>query len=197
VQRRVPASAINSPQAKAGWTCNLSVVGHYSSSGGFKVWRYTDAHGHLCAFYDTTLLYPMDALSLTGPPSSGVYVLDMTNSAHPVLTGKLTELPMLSPHESLYLNPKRGLLAADLGNPASYPGFGQRHGHVQARVLPGARRDLVLGCGQRILGRSPRQERVAAGCSRCQAAQTPAAPPASPPAPAWLSRRRGHRPLTQ
>ncbi|HEV3127405.1 MAG TPA: hypothetical protein VGY32_00400 [Solirubrobacteraceae bacterium] len=123
VQGRVPASAISSPQAKSGWTCNLSVVGHYSSSGGFKVWRYTDTHGHLCAFYDTTLLYPMDALSLTGPPSSGVYVLDMTNSAHPVLTDKLTELPMLSPHESLYLNPRRGLLAADLGNPTSYPGL--------------------------------------------------------------------------
>jgi hypothetical protein len=123
VQGRVPASAINSPQAKDGWACNLSVLGHYSSSGGFKVWRYTDTHGHLCAFYDTTLLYPMDALSLTGPPSSGVYVLDMASSAHPVLTDKLTELPMLSPHESLYLNAKRGLLAADLGNPGSYPGL--------------------------------------------------------------------------
>ncbi len=123
VQGRVPASAINSAQAAHGWTCNLSVVGHYASSGGYKVWSYTDTHGHLCAFYDTTLLYPMDALSLSGPSSSGVYVLDMSSSAHPVLTDKLTELPMLSPHESLYLNPKRGLLAADTGNPASYPGL--------------------------------------------------------------------------
>jgi hypothetical protein len=40
-----------------------------------------------------------------------------------VLTDTLTTLPMLSPHESLYLNAKRGLLAADLGNPASYPGL--------------------------------------------------------------------------
>lgn len=123
VQGRVPASAISSPQAARGWTCNLSLVGHYPSSGGFKVWHYTDRHGHLCAFYDTTLLYPMDALSLSGPASSGVYVLDMTRSAHPALTGKLTEIPMLSPHESLYLNPRRGLLAADMGNPASYPGL--------------------------------------------------------------------------
>jgi hypothetical protein len=123
VQGRVPAAAIESSQAAHGWTCNLSVAGHYASSGGYKVWSYTDTHGRLCAFYDTTLLYPMDALSLTGPPSSGVYVLDMSNPAHPVLTDKLTELPMRSPHESLYLNAKRGLLAADLGNPGSYPGL--------------------------------------------------------------------------
>jgi hypothetical protein len=123
VQGRVPAAAIDSPQAAHGWTCNLSIVGHYAGTGGYKVWRYTDRHGRLCAFYDTTLLYPMDALSLTGPQSSGAYVLDMSNPAHPVLTDKLTELPMRSPHESLYLNAKRGLLAADLGNPGSYPGL--------------------------------------------------------------------------
>jgi hypothetical protein len=123
VQGRVTASAIQSGQAAHGWTCNLSVVGHYASSGGYKVWSYTDTHGRLCAFYDTTLLFPLDALSLNGPPSKGVYVLDMSNPAHPVLTDKLTTLPMLSPHESLYLNAKRGLLAADMGNPASYPGL--------------------------------------------------------------------------
>jgi hypothetical protein len=123
VQGRVPASAIQSQEAARGWTCNLSVAGHHASSGGYKVWSYTDRHGHLCAFYDTTLVYPLDALSLTGPPSSGVNVLDMTDPSHPLLTDKLTTLPMLSPHESLYLNAKRGLMAADLGNPASYPGL--------------------------------------------------------------------------
>ena len=121
VQGRVPASAIQSPQAAHGWNCNLTVVGHYASAGGYKVWSYTDLHGRLCAFYDTTLLFPLDALSLSGPPSKGVNVLDMSNPAHPVLTDTLTSLPMLSPHESLYLNANRGLLAADMGNPASYP----------------------------------------------------------------------------
>src|SRR5205085_6740981 len=38
-------------------------------------------------------------------------------------TDTLTELPMKSPHESLALNPKRGLLAAVLGNPTTYPGL--------------------------------------------------------------------------
>ena len=38
-------------------------------------------------------------------------------------TATLTELPMLSPHESLNLNAKRGLLAAVIGNPSTYPGL--------------------------------------------------------------------------
>ena len=41
----------------------------------------------------------------------------MSDPAHPVQTATLTELAMLSPHESLNLNPKRGLLAAVIGNP--------------------------------------------------------------------------------
>jgi len=40
-----------------------------------------------------------------------------------VQTDTLTSLPMLSPHESLSLNPRRGLLGAVLGNPATYPGL--------------------------------------------------------------------------
>ena len=78
--------------------------------------------GHECAFYDTALLFPTNALNLDGP-SLGVAVLDMSDPAHPVQTDTLTEPPMLSPHESLTLNPKRGLLAAVLGNPSTYPGL--------------------------------------------------------------------------
>ena len=54
---------------------------------------------------------------------AGVAVLDMSNPAKPVQTATLTEIPMLSPHESLNLNPKRGLLAAVTGNPSTYPGL--------------------------------------------------------------------------
>jgi hypothetical protein len=87
------------------------------------VWRYTDDAGHVCAFYDTALIYPINAVSLSGPASTGVVVLNMADPAHPVQTDTLTSLPMLSPHESLNLNYKRGLLAADLGNPITYPGL--------------------------------------------------------------------------
>jgi hypothetical protein len=123
VQGRVDKAAIDSPRAVRGWTCNLSVVGHYASTGGYKVWSYTYQRVHLCAIYDTTLLYPMDALSLNGPRSNGVYVLDMSHPGHPVLTDRLTALPMLSPHESLNFNPARGLLAAELGQTWPYPGL--------------------------------------------------------------------------
>lgn len=84
VDGRVPASAVNSPAAARGWTCNLALSSHQGSSGGFKVWRYVDRHGHVCAFYDTALVYPLNAISLAGPPSTGVAVLDMSNPAHPV-----------------------------------------------------------------------------------------------------------------
>jgi hypothetical protein len=117
IQGRVPeGSATNS------LSCNVTLVSHQGESGGFKVLRYIDTKGHECGFYDTALLFPTNALRLSGE-SHGVAVLDMSNPSHPVQTDTLTEEPMLSPHESLNLNPKRGLLAAVLGNPATYPGL--------------------------------------------------------------------------
>jgi hypothetical protein len=121
VDGRVPAAALSAPAAARGYTCNLSVVSHQGRSGGFKVLRYIDPHGHECAFYDTALLFPTNAVQLGGP-SLGVAVLDVSDPAHPVQTATLTEPPMMSPHESLSLNTRRGLLAAVLGNPPPSPG---------------------------------------------------------------------------
>jgi hypothetical protein len=120
-QGRVPASAVNSPEAAQGWTCNVSQVGQFSTAGGFRVWRYADDAGHTCAFYDTSLFSPLNVVSAAVGPSPGVVVLDMADPAHPVQTDTLTELPMLIPHESLNLNTKRGLLAADVGNGLTAP----------------------------------------------------------------------------
>src|SRR5947209_18576008 len=54
-QGRVPPSAIDSPEAARGWTCNLSVVSRYDATpGGFRTWRYTDVNHHTCAFYDSS-----------------------------------------------------------------------------------------------------------------------------------------------
>jgi len=105
-----------------GLWCNAKLIAHQGTSGGFKTLRYVDDAGHECAFYDTALLFPTNAINLSGP-SLGVAVLDMSDPAHPKQTDTLTEPPMLSPHESLALNPKRGLLAAVNGNPATYPGL--------------------------------------------------------------------------
>lgn len=117
IQGRVPAGA-----AHGGLQCNVTLVGRQGHSGGFKVLRYVDEQGRECAYYDTALLFPFNALKLAGD-SLGVAVLDMSDPTHPKQTDTLTQLPMLSPHESLTLNPKRGLIAAVLGNPSTYPGL--------------------------------------------------------------------------
>jgi hypothetical protein len=117
IQGRVPSGA-----ATDGLWCNVSLLAHQGSSGGFKVLRYVDPAGHECAFYDTALLFPMNALNLNSQ-GVGVVVLDMSKPSHPKQTDLLTEIPMLTPHESLNLNPARGLLAAVSGNPATYPGL--------------------------------------------------------------------------
>jgi hypothetical protein len=116
VQGRVPEGS-----ADRGLFCNVRLIGHQGRSGGFKVHRYIDSRGHECAFYDTALLFPINALKLSGD-SLGVAVLDMSKPSHPVQTATLADPAMESPHESLNLNSKRGLLAAVLGNLDTYPG---------------------------------------------------------------------------
>lgn len=117
VQGRVPAGS-----ASKGRWCNASFLAHQGNSGGFKVLEYIDDKGRRCAYYDTALLFPLNAFKLDSE-SLGVVVLDMSDPRNPRKTAQLTTPPMLSPHESLSLNPKRGLLAAVLGNPTTYPGL--------------------------------------------------------------------------
>ena len=50
--------------APSGLRCNTELVAHQGTSGGFKVLRYVDTAGHECAFYDTALLSPINALNL-------------------------------------------------------------------------------------------------------------------------------------
>jgi len=117
IQGRVPAGA-----GTKGLICNLTQLSHQGTSGGFKVLRYEDAAGNECAYYDTALLFPANALKLAGD-SLGVVVLDMKDPRKPRHTATLTDPAMLSPHETLTLNPKRGLIAAALGNPVTAPGL--------------------------------------------------------------------------
>jgi hypothetical protein len=124
IQGRVSRADHESGRAAEGYTCNAEVVGHYGKEtpfgtiGGFKVERYVDDAGHECAYYDTTLMYPTNLLD----EEAGVNVLDMSDPANPKLTDRLLTPAMLSPHESLVLSEKRGILAAVAGNLAFYPG---------------------------------------------------------------------------
>jgi len=121
-QGRIPQSDLDSGRAAQGYQCNLQQLGHFGERGGYKVERYKDVAGHECAFYDTTLLFPKDAVA-AGQDLTGVYALDMTNPAAPIKTATLSSPAMQSPHESMALNQKRGLLAAVTANPAFAPGF--------------------------------------------------------------------------
>jgi len=121
VQGRVSPEDVDSGRAAKGFTCNTELVSHYGKTGGFRVHRYVDANGHECAYYDTTLLFPSN-LPQNAPELTGVWVLDMTDPKHPVHTDSLLTLAMQSPHESLSINQKRGLLAADMGTPLTAPG---------------------------------------------------------------------------
>jgi len=121
-QGRVPKAEVDNGRAALGYRCNTARVGTFGDSGGFRVERYVDAAGHECAFYDSTLLFPTSAGN-NAQEGLGVYALDMTDHANPVHTATLSTPAMLSPHESLRLNQKRGLLVADMGYPTFNPGF--------------------------------------------------------------------------
>jgi hypothetical protein len=121
MQGRVPASAVRSGKASGGYRCNARQVGHEGYGGGFKVLRYVDRTGRECAYYDTTLLFPLNARNLGDRPT-GVAVLDMSNPSKPMRTATLQTPAMQSPHESLNLNARRGLLVAVMGSPGAYPG---------------------------------------------------------------------------
>lgn len=125
MQGRVSTEDHDSGRAAQGFNCNTELVGSYTvpnaigTVGGYKVERYVDKAGRECAYYDSTLLFPLNVLDA----NAGVNVLDMSDPANPVLTARLVSLAMLSPHESLVVSQQAGVLAAVLGNPVFAPGI--------------------------------------------------------------------------
>jgi hypothetical protein len=117
----VPKADVDSGRAQQGYTCNLAELSRFGVSGGYKVHRYVDKAGHECAYYDSTLLFPGSAQNTTN--FTGIYVLDMADPAKPVKTDNLLTPAMQTPHESLNINVRRGLLVADMGYPTFNPGF--------------------------------------------------------------------------
>ncbi len=115
VQGRVPQADYDSGRAAKGYRCNTRAVGHQGRTGGFKVLRYTDTRGHTCAYYDSTRFFPTD-VPFQASSGFGVIVLDMARPRQPTVATTLTSPTMQSPHESLLVNEKRGLLAAVMGN---------------------------------------------------------------------------------
>jgi hypothetical protein len=124
LQGRVTPEDHSSGRAAGGFRCNTELVGQYRTPntigtvGGFKVERYVDAGGHDCAYYDTTLLYPTNVLDQEG----GVNVVDMSDPKNPKVTARLVTGAMNTPHESLVVSQKRGIVAAVAGNPGTNVG---------------------------------------------------------------------------
>jgi hypothetical protein len=122
-QGRAPAADVPTGRAARGYTCNARQVGHFGgATGGYRVERYADRHGHVCAYYDSSLLPPTYAVD-QGTETTGTYAMDMTDPAHPVHTDTLRTPAFQSPHESVRLNQARGLLVADMGYPTTNPGI--------------------------------------------------------------------------
>ena len=124
IQGRISRADHVSGLAAKGLQCNAELVGKHTQEkagvngtivgtvGGYKVLRYKDKQGNECAYYDTSLLPPTNA----GDGNLGVRVLDMNDPKNPKLSMILTSASMVSPHESLVLSEKRGLLMAVAGN---------------------------------------------------------------------------------
>lgn len=138
-QGRAPSADFASGRAARGYRCNARQVSHYGQTAGLKVFRYEDSSGHACAFYDTTTMFPTNAPATWDKQGLGVVVLDVTDPARPIKVANLTTPAMLSPHESLQLNVRRGLLVAVAGNAVTAPGvvdvYDVRHDCRAPRLL--------------------------------------------------------------
>ena len=182
MQGRVSAADIAAGKLAKGYWCNLSVVGQSGTTGGFRVHRYVDKAGHECAYYDTALLFPTNALSLSARA-------DRRRGARHEEPGQArahddarSRSAMQTPHESLNISVERGLLAAVMGNPAPYPGVVDvydiskdcRHPELMARV-PGEHRSATRA-GWRPTARPSTRPRSARATRRRSTSPTRALP---------------------
>jgi hypothetical protein len=122
MQGRAPASDVVTGGTARGYRCNAVEIGHTGNTAGYRVERYVDRAGHECAFSDSTAFFA-EQVPDSGPTSTGVYVFDLHDPRHPVQTDTLRTPAMQSPHESLRLNAKRGLLAAAASTVSTGPGI--------------------------------------------------------------------------
>ena len=117
------AADYESGRAAKGYFCNARLVSHFGKSGGYRVERYVDKAGTRVRLLGLDACCGRTTRRSKEPRGPGVYVMDMSNPAKPVHTDTLRTPAMQSPHESVRLNTKRGLLVADMGYPTWQPGF--------------------------------------------------------------------------
>ena len=97
-----------------GFNCNLQLIGQSRGDGAnWQTTQFKDRAGHTCGYHGTAT--PARSLPTRNPATYGVPVVDLTQPDNPVPTGYLQTTSMLDPWESLKVNERRQLLAADNG----------------------------------------------------------------------------------
>ncbi len=93
-----------------GFNCNLQLIGQSKGDGAnWQTTEFKDSAGHTCGYHGT-------AFTTAGRTHTGVPVIDLTDATNPAPTTYLTTTSMLDPWESLKVNERRQLLAADNGH---------------------------------------------------------------------------------
>src|SRR5258705_5767768 len=97
-----------------GFNCNLELVAQSQGDGAnWQTAEYRDGHNRVCAYHGSAS--PSRSLPGRNPATLGVPVIDVTEPSSPVRMGYLQTTSMLDPWESLKVNERRQLLAADNG----------------------------------------------------------------------------------
>src|SRR2546428_8620013 len=110
LQGQVPA-ALRAAGFK-GFNCNLELIGQDKGDGAnWQSTEFRNGHARVCAYHGTAS--PTRSLPGRNPANFGVSVIDITNPSAPTTTGHLQTISMLDPWESLKVNERRQLLAAD------------------------------------------------------------------------------------
>jgi hypothetical protein len=108
LQGQVPA-ALRAAGFK-GFNCNLELIGQSKGDGAnWQTTEFRDGRARVCAYHGTSF-------STANRTHLGVPVIDITEPSAPTPTGYLTTISMLDPWESLKVNERRRLLAADNGH---------------------------------------------------------------------------------
>ena len=108
LQGQVPASLRAS--GFQGFNCNLQLIGQSRGDGAnWQTTEFKDRAGHTCGYHGTSF-------STANRTHLGVPVVDLTDATNPTPAGYLTTTSMLDPWESLKVNERRQLLAADNGH---------------------------------------------------------------------------------
>ena len=107
LQGQVPAALRNNFQ---GFNCNLELIGQSKGDGAnWQTTEFRNGQARICAYHGTSF-------STVNRTHLGVPVIDITDPTNPTPATYLTTTSMLDPWESLKVNERRQLLAADNGH---------------------------------------------------------------------------------